>query len=910
MLVVSVLLALQAPPAGSAGPVDAMARAVAAVESGAEAALDRGWAARPDDPVALFGRGLIAVHTYRYPVADRLFTIMARRAADPVLGAWARYGLALSARTRGNIALADSLYRDAWERARRAGNDRAEWEVLLAWVAVRDRRPGPPRANELVARADSLGMDATEPIHRFRFRCTAATVRSLFVPAIYHTADSALAVGNRRLAARCLFVVATRISRQGYGDSAGVWLERVARWQRETRDRSALATTLQWAGYNQSSRGRYGQARPFLEAAIREGQSSGNQQAVLWARHNLATVALALGARSVAAAEARLADSLATAIGDATAGAAILATLTQLAHQSGNRNAARAAALRYRRTAGNRELLADAFRTLAEQAATDRHWATASTYLDSAASAAAAVRLTGTLISIEEDRARLTLRQGNPTAALRRYRDLDSLTGSVNFQLELRAAQALAQLRAGDAAGAATLLTAVTDSLDRWRAGLTDDQLRQAVFDLRDPLARTSPLAQAIAELALAGQPDLALRLAERRLARSLLDRLVVADVAGSGGGRLPAAGSSAAAANPLVTTLPARSAAVVFVAPGETVGAMLIVTARGVRALPLPPGDSLAPLTGRIQALLEAGEPATGPARQLGRLVIDPLLAELPRDVTRLVVVPDGPLHAVPVVAWLTGSGAPVVDRLTLTVAPSLTVLARLAERPPPAGTGVLAFGDPVFPSLGRQDPGAGWFRILAGDNTLPRLPRSGAEARALGRLAPGTRLRLRDEASEAWLRTADLTGFRLLHFGTHALVDGETVARTALALAPGGGHDGFLTVAELSSLRLDADLVTLSSCRSSQGQYRGSEGVQGLASAALQAGARAVLAANWTVSDQFAAEFTGRFYREAAAGRSVDEAFAATIRGLRAAGRPIRDWAAFTLTGHGARHLPLQRE
>lgn len=912
MVVAALVLALQAASSGppNGGPLEAMTRSVAAVEAGVEVALDRAWAARADDPVALFGRGLIAVHTYRYPTADRHFAAMASRTSDPVLGAWARFGLALSARTRGAMARADSLYRDAWTRARTGGDAPAEWEILLSWIAVRDRRPGPPRPEALLARIDSLGLAASDPVRRFRARCTAATVTGLFVPAIYHTADSALAAGERRLAARCLFVVASRISRQGYGDSAGVWLERVARWQREARDRSALATTLQWAGFNESTRGRYGLARPLLEAAIAEGRSSGNLQAVLWARHNLASVALALGARSVATVEARQADSLATALGDAAASGAIQSTLAQLAHQGGNRSAARAAALRYRRAAISKELLADAFRGLAEQAATDREWTTANAYLDTATVNAAAVRLDGTLISIREDRARLALRQGRPAEALRLYRDLDSLTGSVSFSAELRAARAVALLRTGDPDGAATLLTALTDSLDRWRDALTDEQLRRAVFDLRDPLARTSPLAQGIAELALTGRTELALQLAERRLARSLLDRLVVADVAGTGGGRIrPSSGGAGPAAADLVRALPARTAAVVFVAPGESPGAMLVATARGVRAVPLPVGDSLAALTGRIQALLEAGESAMGPSRVFGRQVIDPLLAVLPPDVTRLAVVLDGPLHAVPVAAWRTGAGQPVADRLMVTVTPSLTVLARLAARAPARGTAVLAYGDPVFPPIGRRDATA-WFRFGGDESDLPRLPRSGAEARALGRLAPAVTLRLRQEASEAWLRTSDLAGFRLIHFGTHALVDRETVARTALALAPGGGHDGLLTVSELSALRLDADLVTLSSCRSSQGQQHGSEGVQGLATAALEAGARAVLAANWNVTDQLAAEFTGRFYREAAAGRPLDEAFAATMRALRVAGRPIREWAAFTLIGHGAGRLPLTRE
>ena len=41
------------------------------------------------------------------------------------------------------------------------------------------------------------------------------------------------------------------------------------------------------------------------------------------------------------------------------------------------------------------------------------------------------------------------------------------------------------------------------------------------------------------------------------------------------------------------------------------------------------------------------------------------------------------------------------------------------------------------------------------------------------------------------------------------------QTIVRTALALAPGGAEDGFLSPADIAGLELDADLVLLSACR-----------------------------------------------------------------------------------------------
>ncbi|MGH7536669.1 MAG: CHAT domain-containing protein [Gemmatimonadales bacterium] len=74
----------------------------------------------------------------------------------------------------------------------------------------------------------------------------------------------------------------------------------------------------------------------------------------------------------------------------------------------------------------------------------------------------------------------------------------------------------------------------------------------------------------------------------------------------------------------------------------------------------------------------------------------------------------------------------------------------------------------------------------------------------------------------------------------------------RTALALTPGQGEDGFVTPGELAGLRLDADLVVLSACRTAGGVVVDGEGVQGLTAPLLAAGARSVVATSWQVGDQ----------------------------------------------------------
>jgi CHAT domain-containing protein len=116
---------------------------------------------------------------------------------------------------------------------------------------------------------------------------------------------------------------------------------------------------------------------------------------------------------------------------------------------------------------------------------------------------------------------------------------------------------------------------------------------------------------------------------------------------------------------------------------------------------------------------------------------------------------------------------------------------------------------------------------------------------------------------------------------------------------LAPGDGEDGLVLADDLASLDLDADLVTLSACATGRGATVRSEGLVGLTAPLLEAGARAVLATAWRVSDAETARFMGGFYREVAAGRTVGEALQRAKTAARRRGAPVSVWGAFSLVG-----------
>jgi CHAT domain-containing protein len=134
-----------------------------------------------------------------------------------------------------------------------------------------------------------------------------------------------------------------------------------------------------------------------------------------------------------------------------------------------------------------------------------------------------------------------------------------------------------------------------------------------------------------------------------------------------------------------------------------------------------------------------------------------------------------------------------------------------------------------------------------------------------------------------------------------------------SALVLAPGraggapGEATGLLPAWDIvDSMRLDADLVTLSGCETGLGAGDRGEGLVGLSRAFQIAGARTVAASLWSVSDRSTKELMTRFYRGLARGLRKDDALRDAQRALiaREAGpafaRPWH-WAAFELFGDG---------
>jgi CHAT domain-containing protein len=248
-----------------------------------------------------------------------------------------------------------------------------------------------------------------------------------------------------------------------------------------------------------------------------------------------------------------------------------------------------------------------------------------------------------------------------------------------------------------------------------------------------------------------------------------------------------------------------------------------------------------------------------------------------------------------------LTASERPgdyLVERYAVTwsqsASASLALRARAAATPV-AGKTLLAFGDPDY-----GKPGQGTER---GGTTWTAIPHTRDEVLAIAALyPPGDRvLKLGAAASESALKAEDLRQYRYLHFAVHGFADEANPSRSGLVLSQGDAafEDGILRMDEIARLRLNAELVTMSACRTAVGRLLDGEGLLALSRTFFYAGARNVIASLWDVNDVSTAQIMKDLYAGLKNGLTPAEALRnSKLRMLHGSDRLWQDphfWSAF---------------
>lgn len=335
--------------------------------------------------------------------------------------------------------------------------------------------------------------------------------------------------------------------------------------------------------------------------------------------------------------------------------------------------------------------------------------------------------------------------------------------------------------------------------------------------------------------------------------------------------------------------------------------------TSRGLQLLPKEGSPVAVSMTG-TDALTEVLLPT-----KIRKAIAD-------RKAEFLVVIPDGPLHKLPLEALVIRHATRPVYALEelppIVYAPSAAALAAIVDRGVPVGEleqNLLTVGNPTYPqeavAVANVEPITVASRAAVDlHSLLPPLPYTANECHRIEKLFnPQDVVLLEGSTASEENVVAAIRGKRVVHLAAHGFSDdrfGNMFG--ALALTPPTADDpkadGFLSLYEIAELPLDeCQLAVLSACVTNVGPQRPLEAGVTLASGFLMAGARRVVASHWSVDDRSTAELMGSFLdgvrNSESAGNVVNYAKALRDARLKIRNTPEwgapRYWAPFVLLG-----------
>jgi CHAT domain-containing protein len=308
-------------------------------------------------------------------------------------------------------------------------------------------------------------------------------------------------------------------------------------------------------------------------------------------------------------------------------------------------------------------------------------------------------------------------------------------------------------------------------------------------------------------------------------------------------------------------------------------------------------------------------GPPAAKVAASLYAAIVAPLC--LPASKTKIVIVPDGPLHALPFDMLETPNRSRLAQTAAISFTPSASAFYALRSKgtvtkPLP----LLAVGNVPYGELSKRGNPSRAIGIFDARTTphLEPLPASKTEVEmALHMAGPSAVGLLGQDATESRFKRQPLEKFEIIHLAVHAFADPRQPQRGALLFAPENSpeEDGFLQPREIVRLPIKADLVVLSACNTTVGRSMGQEGVSNLARAFLASGANAVLATSWSVSDTASGSLLTEFYRNLTRGKAVAVALRdAKLTLLQRFGpNALPTVAAFQVIGNGNVVIPFSQ-
>jgi CHAT domain-containing protein len=233
------------------------------------------------------------------------------------------------------------------------------------------------------------------------------------------------------------------------------------------------------------------------------------------------------------------------------------------------------------------------------------------------------------------------------------------------------------------------------------------------------------------------------------------------------------------------------------------------------------------------------------------------------------LIIVPVSVLHYVPFQALFDGENY-VVENREVVFSPSSTIWKTLDKRPLRKLKNVLLMG--------------------FADEKIPLV---NDEIKQLKAIFQNSKSFVGKSANFSnYTRNAE--DFDVLHLACHGQFRPDNPLFSSLHLA-----NGFVTVRDICSQKLNAELVTLSACETGLNKIFAGDEILGLARGFLTAGVNSLILSLWTVNDKATGELIKIFYTELQRGNAVSASLRKAQKNFIAQGKHPYFWSPFAIIG-----------
>jgi CHAT domain-containing protein len=263
----------------------------------------------------------------------------------------------------------------------------------------------------------------------------------------------------------------------------------------------------------------------------------------------------------------------------------------------------------------------------------------------------------------------------------------------------------------------------------------------------------------------------------------------------------------------------------------------------------------------------------------------------DLRLSIDRLLIIPDGPLHALPFGCLPLGPDPwPVVtDAYEVEITPSCVVALQLEERRAMsrAARGFVGIGNASIATTSGKDS------ILEGTTSEVEMIAQLLRESGVEPIETLTDERCtRREAIRCLERPAG--GWHYVHFATHGILNLDAPEMSGLLLSAEPGRDPLWRAGDIAARRIPCNLVVLNACETVRGKNVAGEGSLGVARAFLVAGAESVCASLWEVPDDATSRLICHLYAHLANGERPAQALRSAQRDVRMEGfeHPV-NWA-----------------